>query len=234
MGASQGSGIVLDVAVFGEKQRLVTVFSRGQGKIRGLLRGVKGKPCQPLDDVAYSHYRRLDSQLGTLEIETSRSRTGWWMEGGTALLTVNWLCELLLALLPEEHVYERLYDRVEAFLNEGWGPGLWRRVVLLELLVLQESGYGLPLTEDPVVEGDGAVLAYVSPKTGRAVSVQMGEPFKDKLLGLPGFLGGLPARDDMDCVAGVRLTGWFIQQAVHGKPLKARQRLVDALMRGEL
>ncbi len=231
MAARQGTGIVLDATVFGEKQRLVTVFSRDQGKVRGLLRGVKGKPCQPLDDVAYSHFRRLDHQLGTLEIETLRTRTDWWMAGGTALLAVNWLCELLLALLPEEHAYELLYERVDAFLADGTGDGFWRRVILLELLILQEVGYGLPLVDDPVVEGDGAVLAYVSPKTGRAVSVGMGEPFKDKMLVLPGFMGGIDAGDRQDCVEGVRLTGWFIRQAVHGKPLEARQRLVDALIR---
>jgi DNA repair protein RecO (recombination protein O) len=56
----------------------------------------------------------------------------------------------------------------------------------------------------------------VSPKSGRAVSRQAGEPWRDKLLRLPPFLGGTAEFDPPlgDIADGFALTGYFLMQRV--------------------
>ena len=61
-------------------------------------------------------------------------------------------------------------------------------MVRLELQLLAELGFGLDL-DRCAATGATDELVYVSPKSGRAVSRQAGEPWQDKLLRLPAFLG---------------------------------------------
>ena len=115
--------------------------------------------------------------------------------------------------------------------NPGW-PAIYVR---LELGLLQELGFGLDL-EKCAATGTTEDLAYVSPKTGRAVSRAAAGPYKEKLLVLPGFLstGGLPS-DDEQLRLGLDLTGYFLERHVfwpHNKPLPpARARFMETLQR---
>src|SRR3546814_16198896 len=81
--------------------------------------------------------------------------------------------------------YEGLLALVEAL--EG---GHWAEVyVRWELALLAELGFGLDLS-GCAAGGDNDQLAYVSPRSGRAVSLSAGAPYREKLLALPGFLVG--------------------------------------------
>ena len=99
--------------------------------------------------------------------------------------------------------------------------------------LLQALGFGLDLSK---CAATGAVddLVYVSPRTGRAVSREAGEPYKDRLLALPPFLlsaqGGL---EPGDVRAGLDLTGHFLEAFVFNpmnRPLPpARLWMIDRL-----
>jgi len=91
------------------------------------------------------------------------------------------------------------------------GAGLAR----FELQLLTELGFGLDLASC-AASGAESDLAYVSPKSGRAVSRQAGEPWKDRLLTLPQFLLQ-PCQDQASCddiIAGFSLTGFFLARHV--------------------
>src|SRR5713101_4010234 len=65
--------------------------------------------------------------------------------------------------------------------------------------------------------GATAELAYVSPKTGRAVSREAGRPWQDKLLRLPGFLseaGSAAQPSAADLADGFAVTGFFLARHV--------------------
>src|SRR5690606_7157736 len=82
-----------------------------------------------------------------------------------------------------------------------------------ELLVLEELGFGLDLSACAAT-GRSDDLAFVSPKTGRAVSREAGAPWAERLLPLPAFVagGGRPPFDQgMQCF---RLTGHFLARHV--------------------
>jgi DNA repair protein RecO (recombination protein O) len=87
-------------------------------------------------------------------------------------------------------------------------PGL---MVRWELALLEELGFGLDFTACAAT-GSNDDLIYVSPRSGRAVSASAGEPYRDRLLALPGFLkgraGGVTTED---IKRGFALTGHFLE-----------------------
>jgi DNA repair protein RecO (recombination protein O) len=60
------------------------------------------------------------------------------------------------------------------------------------------------------VTGATTELAYVSPRSGRAVSREAGRPYHDKLLLLPEFLWRNTSPDAAQITAGLRLTEYFL------------------------
>jgi len=107
----------------------------------------------------------------------------------------------------------------------------WAEVYLhWEMRLLDELGFGLDLTSCAVT-GARQGLAYVSPRSGRAVSAQAAGEWAPRLLPLPAMLGGQGNGGLADALA---VTGHFLATRlaeVHaGKPLPpARARLVARL-----
>ena len=99
---------------------------------------------------------------------------------------------------------------------------------------LAELGFGLAL-DRCVVTGAADDLAWVSPKSGAAVSRAAGEGYADRLLPVPVFVreGGVAGWPDI--LAGLRLTGHFLERDLlterRAETLAARARLVDRLKR---
>jgi DNA repair protein RecO (recombination protein O) len=79
-------------------------------------------------------------------------------------------------------------------------------------------------------------LAYVSPKTGRAVTLAGAGDWADRLLALPEGLTGTAPLDPQAVLDGLRLTGHFLDRGLrpvlHDKPLpEPRARFLDLLAR---
>jgi DNA repair protein RecO (recombination protein O) len=81
------------------------------------------------------------------------------------------------------------------------------------------------------VTGATEGLAFVSPKTGRAVTAEAAGVWSDRLLRLPPFLTGGAECGPEDWRDGLRLTGHFLTRDLFGgrhRPLPmARQMLYD-------
>jgi DNA repair protein RecO (recombination protein O) len=96
--------------------------------------------------------------------------------------------------------------------------------------MLAECGFRLDLSRCAAT-GSSEGLAYVSPRSGRAVSAEAGAPWRDRLLPLPAFLrkGALiETRPTADEIAdGFRMTGFFLARdlfAARGEPLPDSRR----------
>jgi DNA repair protein RecO (recombination protein O) len=147
---------------------------------------------------------------------------------------------VLDAALAEREPHARLFDGLDALiatLQAGPALAVWAaRYVRFELDLLADLGFGLDLARCAAT-GATEGLAYVSPKTGRAVAAAAAEPYRDRLLPLPAFLLR-PAENvasGSDILAGLTLTGFFLAQHVFsqrpaGLPA-ARDRLVAQLQR---
>jgi len=227
--------IVLSVRAHGETGAIAELLTRAHGRHLGLVHGGRGRTRRPIlqpgNHVA-AHWRaRLHDQLGTFTLELKHFHAAELMERRHGLNGLECLTTLA-RLLPERDPHPNLFEVtlfVLGFLTDDaiW-PALYAR---WELALLEELGFGLDLSACAVT-GANDYLAYVSPRTGRAVSMAAAEPYKDKLLPLPGLLigGGAGASTAADVVAALRLTGHFLArdvQSPHGlKMPDARERLL--------
>ena len=104
------------------------------------------------------------------------------------------VCALADATLPERHPYPQVFGALRHLLDALEAGQRWAEaVVRWELALLGELGFGLDLA---ACAATGAIddLAYVSPRSGRAVSREAGAAYAEKLLPLPPFLAGTEGR----------------------------------------
>ena len=97
-----------------------------------------------------------------------------------------------------------------------------------EVLLLGELGYGLDFS-CCALTGATEGLAFVSPRTGRAVCEAAAGAWRERLLRLPPFLLGDGAADADDAADGLRLTGRFLERDAfgrHHRPLPAARRML--------
>ncbi len=81
-----------------------------------------------------------------------------------------------------------------------------------ELGLLRELGFALKLQRCGVT-GSTNELAYVSPKTGSAISKNAAGVYADRLLVLPMCLGG-HTKTKEEFTAGIKITGHFLQKYI--------------------
>lgn len=232
-------GIVLASRPHGETGLVVSLLTRIHGRHAGFVHGGvsrKARPVWQMGNVVEINWRaRTSDQLGNYTGELREPHAARALDNAAELAGLSAACVMVDAALPEREPHPAMFDGFHAFLNVLGHPGWEAIYVRLELGLLQELGFGLDL-EKCAATGATDDLAFVSPKTGRAVSRAAAGPYKEKLLALPAFLstGGLPA-DDEELRQGLDLTGFFIERHVfwpHNKPLPpARARFMETLQR---
>jgi len=233
-------GIVLGVKRHGEANGILELMTREHGRHLGLVRGGFGsrmKPIlQPGNTLSATWRARLDEHLGNYTVEGLNLRAANFFSASHAIYGVSHLAALM-RLLPERDPHAGLYAEFNELLDRLDDAAVAApMVVRFELLVLAELGFGLDLTQC-VSTGVRSDLIYVSPKSGRAVSREAGEPYADKMLPLPAFLRereAAPAGSDL--ADGFALTGFFLERHVlepRGLTLSdERAHFIAALLRG--
>jgi DNA repair protein RecO (recombination protein O) len=235
--------IVLSLRAHGESSGILEALTRAHGRHLGLVRGgssSKGRAVlQPGNRVKLIWRARLSEHLGNFTVELARSRASDMFEERAALVGLNALSAIAAAVLPEREPHEAAYEGADALLEmiaahefADWAP----LFVHWEIGLLNELGFGLDLARCAAT-GTADDLIYVSPRTGRAVSREAGEPYRGRLLGLPAFLLGRQAGEASagDLLAGLQLTAHFLEQWVltpHDRATpEARVRLTDLAAR---
>lgn len=238
-------GIVLGARRHGETSAVVELMTREHGRHLGLVRGGSGvrlKPVLQTGNLVNATWRaRLDEHLGYYVIEGLDLRAASYLSTAHALYGLNHLAALC-RLLPERDPHPPVFDLLEHTIAHLAAP-LPAAVLVahFELQLLAELGFGLDL-ESCAATGATAELVYVSPKSGRAVSRQAGEPWRDKLLALPAFLcaDGQGAQSGAPSAAELRdgfaLTGFFLARHVYepcGETLpETRHHFITAVVGG--
>jgi DNA repair protein RecO (recombination protein O) len=214
-------GLVIGVKRHGESAVILELMTRAHGRHMGLVRGGAGRALrsvlQPGNSVEALWRARIEQHLGCFAVEPVRSRVARLIDRAFALHGVGHLCALL-RLLPERDPHGELFAMAEVIADRldslDVAPALMAR---FELALLAALGFGLDL-ERCALTGETLDLAYVSPKTGRAVARAAAAPWQDRLLPYPAFLRApAPARADAGAlVEAFRLTGHFLQRDVFG------------------
>ena len=237
----RADAIVLAVRAHGEHGAVVRALTRDDGVQPGYVRGGRSRRLRPAlqpGNVVQGEWRaRTGEQLAGLTIELVRSRAGLHGEP-LAAAALDWVTALTAAALPEAQPYPRLHDGLAAMLDaleaapaaRGWAAAL----VGYEMGILAELGFGLDL-DRCVASGATDALAFVSPRSGGAVSRAAAIGYEARLLPLPAFVREGGAADWPDILAGLAITGHFLERDLmtdrRTEPLAARARLVERLKR---
>jgi DNA repair protein RecO (recombination protein O) len=213
-------GIIMAVRRHGETSAIAEILTRGHGRTLGLVKGGRSRSLRPIlqpgNSVMATWRARLEDQLGVFTVELSSARAAWLMDDPFRLAGLGTVTGLGL-LLAEREPHPRIYDATVLLLDAMENDDVWPALLARwELGLLDELGFGLDL-KSCAATGSNQALAYVSPRSGRAVSLDAGEPYHDRLLRLPAFLtqaGGHATASDV--ADGLRLTGYFLERHVLG------------------
>jgi DNA repair protein RecO (recombination protein O) len=233
-------GIVLGVRRHGEANAILELMTREHGRHLGLVRGGFGsrqRPVlQPGNSVRATWRARLDEHLGTYAVDGLRLRAGSFLTSAHAVYAVTHLAALI-RLLPERDPHESIYAALEGIVdNLAEASTAGAMIVRFELQMLAELGFGLDL-DSCAATAVTTDLTFVSPKSGRAVSREAGEAWRDRLLPLPAFLHAAAATSPSPTEIGeaFALTGYFLSRHMFeprgtGLP-DARTHLIAAVQR---
>jgi DNA repair protein RecO (recombination protein O) len=233
-------GIILGTRRHGETSAILEVMTGAHGRHLGLVRGGRGRRMQPLlqpGNRVELHWRaRLDEHLGLYQVEPLELNAARLFDSAVAVFGLQTLAAHL-RLLPERDPHRTLYETLGLVIGHLEDPvSAAELLIRFELLVLDELGFGLDLSQCAAT-GSRDDLAYVSPKTGRAISRSAGSPWQDRLLSLPAFLQRGAARrgSPAEIEAAFRLTGFFFGRHVYEargiEPPQARAAFLSALSR---
>ena len=233
----QSEGTVIARRPHGETAVIIEVMTVEHGRHAGLVPGGASRKraamLQPGSRLALRWRARTDDQLGHFTAEPVRARAAM-LGDPLALAGLNAVCALLSFALPERDPHPRLAIATEHLLDAIESGADWAETYLRwEMRLLDEMGFGLDLTECAVT-GAREGLAYVSPKSGRAVSRLGAGEWANRLLPLPQALGGV-AGNSNGIADGLAITGHFLNTRLAaelvGRALPAaRDRLLRALI----
>lgn len=234
-------GLILSVRPHGETAAIVEVLTARHGRHAGLVYGGRSRRLRPVlqtgNHVDVTWKARLADQLGHITVELRRGYGAEAMSDAKALAGLSTITTMA-RLLPERDPAPNLYEVTMFVLSFLDDPTVWPALYARwELSLLDELGLGLDLSQCAST-GANDNLIYVSPRSGRAVSASAGEPYRDKLLGLPAFIrdgnaaGGVTSRNLKEAFA---LTGHFLEARVltpAGEALPdVRSRMIDLVTR---
>jgi len=231
----EAPAIILDARPYGEADAIATVMTEPHGAHRGLARGAQSRTRAALwqqgNLIQLRWVGRLPDQLGSFTAELIHPAAALVLDDALALSMLTSACAVAEGALPERHPYPAIFDTLLHLLARL--PQAERQLAELirwETLLLRDLGYGLDLSFCAVT-GTTENLAYVSPRTGRAVSREAAGQWKERLLPLPPFLLHPTEGSPAEWSDGLRLTAHFLTRDVFGlqhKPLPhARVALYD-------
>ena len=233
------AAFVLGARRHGENALIVDLLTRERGRHAGLVRGGQSPRLravlQPGNEVAATWRGRLEEHLGTLSCELVAAHAARLIDDPDRLAALAAAAALVGAGVPEREPCPAVFagfGGLVAALDSGhaWAADYVR----WEVGLLAALGFGLDLARCAATGATGD-LAYVSPRTGRAVSRAAGLPYRDKLLRLPEFLWRAAPAERPEIALGLALTGHFLRHHVlspHGRDLPDARRRLAERMRG--
>ena len=233
----ESPAIVLMTQPFGEADSLASLFTEEQGVVRGLVRGgisrARSSLFQPGNILKIRWIGRTPEQLGQFTGEMVHPAAAGAMADRVALTILQSLAAVTAGALPEREAYPALFPALlRLMVRLPDGEALLPDVVRYECALLAALGYGMDLSAC-AVSGAGDDLEFVSPRSGRAVSVAAAGEWRDRLLKLPAFLRDGDDGGREDWLDGLRLTAHFLTRdafgAVHRPLPAARVMLYDLI-----
>jgi DNA repair protein RecO (recombination protein O) len=219
----RNQAIVLSAKAHGENGAIVSLLTPDYGRHAGYVRGAQSARnrslLEPGSVVSATWQARVSESLGTFKLEQDYQISASIMNDPLRLGALLSSCALCNRALPEREGNQAIFNGLKALLDTLESEAWSQAYVVWEIGLLRELGFSLDLSRC-AGGGNDNDLYYVSPKTGRAVSRAAGDPYKDKLLLLPGFLRSEPeyrtvlTSFEEEVLKGLKMTGYFLENWV--------------------
>ncbi|WP_299816369.1 DNA repair protein RecO [uncultured Jannaschia sp.] len=208
-------GIVLAARPHGETSVILELFTRTHGRHLGVVHGGVSRRKAPMlqagNQLDVEWRARLEAHLGTWNVDLRRSRAGAVLSDPLRLSALSAVCTLCGFTLPEREALPDFQMRTESLCDaivsgEGW----LNDYVFWEAALLEVAGFRLELS-CCAVTGGTKDLAYVSPRSGHAVSRAGAGDWAPRLLPMPAmFAGAVPSLEGVH--GALNLTGHFLAE----------------------
>lgn len=209
-------GYIVRLRKHGENSAILTVLTRHHGKIVGFVKNAFTKRSlgvfQLGNLVAVEAYARVDENMLSLKTELLAPTAVNFLGDAARLEALASFCELCNVCMPEQMALERLFYYVDSFFNLILEDNWITHYAYFEFYLLDFLGISLDLSECSAT-GTTKNLKYVSPKTGRAVCAEAGEPYKNRLFSFPQFVleqNYAPTRQELKDL--LKMTEFFLNK----------------------
>ena len=236
------SGIIISQKNYSESSAIIKVFSSNHGIYSGFVSNLKSKKNQAIFQIgnliSFEWRARNEDSLGHFYyVDLVKSFTTKIIFDRLKLSCCSSLFSIIDSCFLERENHHVLFAKLHNFLlkiSNDSGENSKKNSFLidyitLELKILEVLGYGIDLSSC-VVTNATTNLAFVSPKSARAVSFEAGKQYENVLLKLPQFLltkddleDGIkdPANDEDNIKIsnshlqeGLKLSGYFLEKYV--------------------
>ena len=213
---------ITDNAIFLNKRRhgesgiIITVFCKQNGKLLGYARSWSNHAFYQSGMMVNINWQaRNDQNLGNISIESSDGNYQQMLKCPQKAMVIQTICNYLSNLLPDHdphlELYEMFLDCRDNLLNN---QSPLRVLVDLERVLLSALGFGFDLSSCAKT-GQKTELSFISPKTGRAVSLGAGLPYQHLLFTMPQFwINNKTIANDVDIDNALKITGYFLYQCL--------------------
>lgn len=212
-------GIVLARRRYQETALWVSCFTFEHGRHAGWVPGGAGSAhralFEPGSRLKLGWQARLADQLGRYRAEPIELLPARVLDEGDRLRALQSALALVETATAEREANGRLYAGLLTLVRTLAGGEPWRGTYLrFELLLLTETGFALAL-DRCAVTGSADDLAFVSPRTGRAVARGAAPEYEARLLPLPPCLIETGEPEAEEFAQGLRLTGHFLERQLY-------------------
>lgn len=238
----QDEGLLLRTQPHGESNVIATFFTCFHGLINGYIRINKKYPLQQGNLYHIKRKARLTSHLGLFTVEQHEefpSLISAALTSPVKLACINSIRTLLITSLIDQDAGTDFYARLKHHIKEICLYSNLGHYALFEKDLLTHCGFGLDLSRCAVTNLQEN-LTYVSPKTGRAVTENVGSPYKAQLFSLPTPLYKPEKMEwtSMDILESLKITGYFLERMLHEhlhrKMPSERDYLLDPILKRHL
>lgn len=184
-------GYIIKLLKYGENSLILTVLTVAHGKITGFVKGALSKKklgvYQLGNKISFNAYSRVEENMPQFRgVELLKSNVVNVMSNSEKLAVLSAFCELFNLTIAEREPLEGLVRLISQFMDHLDDEMWLKNYAILEFRLLYFLGIGLDLGSCAAT-GTIENLAFVSPKSGRAVCLTAGLPYKDKLFKYPHF-----------------------------------------------
>lgn len=232
----QDSGVIIAKKALKENAFIISVFTANHGIYSGVVSRIakKSTPYYQVGNlVDFSWQARLHEHIGLARCELIKSYGSMIINNKLKLYAFNSLLSLVNIAFLEREPHNNFFPYFRDYLERLVRGFYLEDYINIELMLINEAGYKLDFTACAVT-GQSHDLHYLSPKSGRAVSKEAGQPYADRLLALPNFLkkevnGGEVTKQE--ATQGFSITSYFLSRYLfNNSQPEARKSFLEVVL----